>query len=53
MMHSPKNILLRCRLQEAKQVQLSNEFKGWLASMHLQPTLLKELARMGLYEELQ
>lgn len=52
MMHSPKNILLRCRLQEAKQVQLSNEFKGWLASMHLQPTLLKELARMGLYEEL-
>lgn len=52
MMHSPKNILLRCRLQEAKQVQLSDEFKGWLASMHLQPTLLKELARMGLYEEL-
>lgn len=52
MMHSPKNILLRCRLQQAKTVQLSAEFKDWLSSMHLQPMLLKELARMGLYEEL-
>ena len=51
MMHSPKNILLRCRLQDAKQMQLSEEFKGWLASMHLQPTIVNELKRMGIYEE--
>ena len=52
MMHSPKNILLRCRLlQDGKTVVLPNELKQWIASMHLEPMLIKELTRMGIYHE--
>ena len=52
MMHSPKNILLRCRLlQDVKNVVLPSELKQWIASMHLEPMLIKELTRMGIYHE--
>ena len=52
MMHSPKNILLRCRLvDDAKSVVLPIELKNWIASMNLEPMLIKELSRMGIYHE--
>ena len=50
MAHSPKNILLRCRLtKEVSTITLPEDCRQWIISMHLQPTLLKELDRMGLY----
>lgn len=51
MIHSPKNILLRCRLlRHHRPVVLPNELLDWITSMQLKPTLIKELKNMGIVQ---
>lgn len=52
MIHSPKNILLRCQLmRDLQTVQLPIDLLEWIQQMHLQPTLIKELTNMGIIQD--